>query len=50
MKTDEAEKYRRMIKAVEIHKKIIKLIAELTEIGYEFISYNNMNGIKKVEE
>ena len=50
MKIDKAENYRRMIKAVEIHKKLKKLINELSKIGYEFISYNNVNGIKKVEK
>lgn len=50
MKIDEAENYRRMIKSVDIQKKIEKLIKELKEVGYEFISFNGKTGIRKVEQ
>lgn len=50
MKNEEAEKYRCMIKSVEIHGKIKKLLKQLDDIGYELVCLNGKNGIRKVEK
>lgn len=50
MNNDEAERYKRMVKSVEIHGEIKKLLKQLDDIGYELVCLNGKNGIRKVEK